>query len=822
MAQDEDTPMCMPTHYRKRGSLTPNLCVEIVLALSLPLALMISGVTRVQATELHPGSGDEEMAQGKELMTQGSFAQSAVHWMEAARLYEQAGNIHRQSRALTYLAYAFQQEGQARNAIATLQVALQLSEKAGDRPQTAVILGQLGTATFALGQKETAVEHLKKALSLAREAKKPALEATLLNDLGNALPPSQRRIEDVDIYAHSRMLASQTAQPELALTARINTAIAFIENGRAGEAQKELDQAFKEARLLSDSHAKANGYLNIGLGYHDLLPVSKVSPTARPPAPITSSGRSSPRPLSASSLSPSQKRLAQKAQDAFFHAANIAARLGDARAEAYARGYVGAVLEKEGRYEEALTWTREAVFMAQKVNATDSLYQWNWQSARLLKATGNMDGALSAYQRAMAIFKPISQEVARGYQSRRRSFRESIAPLFVEFEDILLRRAKESQNVEETQQLLVQVRNVAESSRMAELEDYYRDECVTNARVARVGSSTVPAHTAVIYPIMLPDRLELLMQTAGTLQRVEVKDKVNAEQLTQQANDFRAGLTDPNSSYFYDVATTLYDWLLRPIEAELAAHAVHTVVFVPDGPLRAIPIAALHDGKQFAFEKYAIAVTPSMELTDTRSVDLSKATILSLGLTESRGGFPALPNVATEIASLEHLYGGKHMLDGQFQIPSVEPELKGREVSIMHFATHGEMGNEASQSFLLAYDDKISMNHLSDLVGFLRHRLAPLELLTLSACETAAGDDRAALGLAGVAVKAGARSALATLWPVNDKATSELVIEFYRLLRQESLSKAEALRRAQLKIKHTPGYEHPLFWAPFLLIGNWR
>lgn len=813
--------MSMPTRNSKRACPIGRRSPEMVVMLFMTAAWLVSDVSRVQASELHRGSADEEMAQGQKLMTQGSFARSAVHWMEAARLYEQAGNRLRQSRALTYLAHAFQQEGQARNAMATLQVALQLSEQAGDRAQTAVILGQLGTATFALGQNEAAVEHLKKALSLAREAKKPALEATLLNDLGNVLSPKQRRIEDVDVYAQSRLLANQTAQPALALTARINTAMAFIENGRPGEAQNELDQALNEAWALSDSHAKVYGFLNIGLGYRDLLPASKSPPTSRLSAPVTASDRSSSRPPSTSPSSPSQKSLAQKAQDSFFHAANVAARLSDARAEAYARGYVGALLEKEGRYGEALTWTREAVFTAQKVNATDSLYQWHWQTARLLKATGNTDGALSAYQRAVSILKPIRQEVAMGYHNRHRSFRDSIAPLFLEFEDSLLRRAKQSQNAEETQQLLVQVRNVVESARMAELQDYYRDECVANARVTRAGSTTIPAHTAVIYPIMLPDRLELLMQTAGTLQRVEVRDKVDAEQLTQQANDFRAALTDPNSSYFQDIAETLYDWLLKPLEPELAAHAIHTLVFVPDGPLRAIPIAALHDGKQFAIDKYAIAVTPSMALTDTRSVDLSKATMLSLGLTESRGGFPPLPNVATEIGALKNLYGGKHILDGQFLVPAVEPEIKGREVGIVHFATHGEMGNEARQSFLLAYDNKISMNHLSELVGFLQHRLAPLELLTLSACETAAGDDRAALGLAGVAVKAGARSALATLWGVNDKATSELVVEFYRLLLHGSISKAEALRQAQLKIKSTSGYEHPLFWGPFLLIGNW-
>jgi CHAT domain-containing protein len=113
------------------------------------------------------------------------------------------------------------------------------------------------------------------------------------------------------------------------------------------------------------------------------------------------------------------------------------------------------------------------------------------------------------------------------------------------------------------------------------------------------------------------------------------------------------------------------------------------------------------------------------------------------------------------------------------------------------------------------------MDRLSQIVGSFKFRDQPLELLSLSACQTAAGDDRAALGLAGVAIKAGARSALATLWFVNDEASSALVTEFYRQLKNPSLSKAQALRQAQMTLLDNPEYQHPIFWSPFLLLNNW-
>ncbi len=195
--------------------------------------------------------------------------------------------------------------------------------------------------------------------------------------------------------------------------------------------------------------------------------------------------------------------------------------------------------------------------------------------------------------------------------------------------------------------------------------------------------------------------------------------------------------------------------------------------------------------------------------------------VLAMGLSVARHGYQALPNVKTELRTLNELHGGTLLLDKDFVNPAVEENLKGKQVSFVHIATHGKVEADASKSFILTYDGKIDMDRLSELIGLLRFRESPIELLTLSACETAAGDYRAALGLAGVAVKAGARSALATLWFIDDKASSVLVSEFYRELQNPDLTKAVALQRAQLKILNNPKQAHPSFWASFLLINNW-
>jgi CHAT domain-containing protein len=246
-----------------------------------------------------------------------------------------------------------------------------------------------------------------------------------------------------------------------------------------------------------------------------------------------------------------------------------------------------------------------------------------------------------------------------------------------------------------------------------------------------------------------------------------------------------------------------------------------TLVFVPDGPLRTIPMAALHDGKQFLINRYPIAITPSLNLTDPKPVRRENARMLSLGLTQAVQGFPGLPYVDDELKTIRELYGGESLLNNNFRLARVEEALKKEPFSIVHIASHGHFGGDAKDTFLLAFDEKFNMDRFGEYVGLFRFREEPLDLLTLSACETAAGNDRAALGLAGVAVRSGARSALATIWHVNDPASYELIAEFYRQLRNPAISRAGALQAAQLKLLGDMRYDHPGYWAPFLMINNW-
>ena len=363
------------------------------------------------------------------------------------------------------------------------------------------------------------------------------------------------------------------------------------------------------------------------------------------------------------------------------------------------------------------------------------------------------------------------------------------------------------------------MRATVEMLKGAELEDYFRDNCVAALKARTKGVDQLGEHTAAIYPIVLPDRLEILLSLPDGMKRYSVP--VSATELDREVNRFRALLEKRITNQYRRGAAKLYGWLIQPLQKDLDARNIDTLVFIPDEALRTIPISALYDGKEFLVSRYAVATIPGLTLTDPRPLPRKNIQVLVAGLTDSVQGFPPLPDVSEEITGLHELYGGQTLENNAFTVSNFEQDLGKTPYSIVHVASHGKFEKDSRNTFLLTYNGRLDMDTLEGFMASTTYREQPVELLTLSACQTAVGDDQAALGLGGVAVKAGARSALATLWYINDEASSLLVTDFYQNLKQPGVSKAQALQRAQLALLNDPRYHHPSYWAPFLLIGNW-
>jgi CHAT domain-containing protein len=701
-----------------------------------------------------------------------------------------AGDPVRLAEALGRRAEAYQALGHRQQALADLEeAALLLDGRAAPPLLVASVTGSLGQAYFLAGRPERAAETLARAADLARQAGAPRIEAAVQNDLGLLLGAEGRVADARDAYRQAAHLATAAGDGLLVAKASLNAARLLQRQGRAAESVPLADAAVGALGALPDSREKAFQLAGAG----ELL------------------RRAARDPPSAA--------LQDRAEAALDAAAAIAARQRDARASAYALGYLAELAADRGRTEAALALNDRAVFAAQSTGTPETIFLWQWQSARLLDRAGRADEALAAYRRALDALAATKIDYATELWANRESFRSEVGPAFLGFTDLLLRRSAAAGDPAQARSGLREARAVLERFKTVELEDYFRDDCVARylAR-ARPVEQTAP-RTAVIYPVPLADRLELLVTIGDDIHRVSVP--VGEAALRREAIALRRLLEKRTTYQYLPHARQLYDWVIGPIAPVLARAQVDTLVFVPDQPLRSIPLAALHDGREFLVARYAVATAQSLTLVEPRPLALKGSRVLAGGLTEPVQGFPALPYVGLELDELGALGSGAVLRDRNFTAENLERELREKPFAIVHVASHAQFEADSRRSFLLTYDGRMTIDRLETSMQSSRFRDEPVELLFLSACQTAAGDERAALGLAGVAVKAGARSALASLWHINDQASSLLVSEFYRQLGQAGTTKAEALRRAQQAMQRDLRYRHPGYWSPFLIIGNW-
>ena len=645
-------------------------------------------------------------------------------------------------------------------------------------PLAAEVQASLGNAYLASGRAAEAERTLTAAIERAHKTNRQPTLAAALIDLGNLRAAQGRYAEAQNRYRDAIDAAAENKA--LATRASTNLARALIDDGRPGEAIGILPKVAAELRTLPASRDKAYGLVSVGRLY------GRLGDGARSAAVLRDS----------------------------LEAADAA---NDARARSAALGYLAELYERGGRSAEALQLTQRAIVSAGEADAPELLYRWQWDKARLLRTQGEVDEAILAYQHAVQTFTSVRADLAA--TPARGSFRESVGPLFAELADLLLQQSGRLSDAKVAASYLVAARTSMELFKGAELQDYFQDDCVAALRARTTGIDQLAPQTAALYPIILKDRLELLLTLPDGMKRFTTR--VNADTLTREIRIFRLLLEKRTTHEYYPHARQLYDWIIRPIAAELEKQRIDTLVIVPDGALRTIPLAALHDGEQFLVARYAIATTPGLTLSDPRPLPRQQVKVLLNGLTDGVQGFAPLPYVGQELDAIQTLYGGRVLRDGEFTVPNMEKDLGETPYSIVHIASHGQFAAEVDKTFLLTYEDRLSMSKLEQFLGLSKFRTEPVELLTLSACETAAGDDRAALGLAGVAIKAGARSALATLWTVNDPASALVVSDFYRSLRDPAISKAKALQQAQLAALKDPRYRHPNYWSAFLLIGNW-
>lgn len=729
-------------------------------------------------------------------------------------------------------AIALREHGELRQAIDVLTQASRQADSADLRLQAS---GELGIALLQAHQHDAA----EQALRQAHDHFTDACRGRYAFQLGNLLLLKRKPAEAARFHQTAIDLAEKP--DEVRLLVRLNH-LRFLPRDKRPVELRELSAALS---ALGDSPVHARPHLNLGDAARQAGLVELAF-----------------RHLDAA------RRLADGTQDLHLRTEAI-----DALAQLY---------EDQGRGADALRLTDHGLALARGADRpalADQLIGLEWRKARLLRAAGDADAALAAYLRAVELIELVRPDIPIEYEDGRSSFRATLEPIYLGYADLMLRRA-ESQPPEAAQEQLRAILDTVELIKQTEMQDFLGDRCAVEAVQGGSARRLAPG-TAVLYPLLLPDRLELLLETTTHIERRV--QRVDPGKVRQTAALFAAALRNGNADYEAD-ARQLHRWLLAPVEAALARDEIRTLIVVPDGVLRLIPMGALFDGRQYAIEKYAISTATGLSMTNSAAPAGEKIVALVAGMSvpgavveklsdamaarilepgaavaaagesrglartqatralrplASRGAKPsgttrdlreieelknllALPGVKDEIQALAGILPGPKLLDADFTIGRFRGETESGGYQILHIASHGVFGGNAESSFIMAHDDILTMDGLQSLLRAETLRKNPIELLSLSACQTAEGNDRSPLGLSGAAMKARAKSVLGTLWPVEDNAAKNIMERFYAGVAKQGLGKAEALRQAQLTLLRAPESAHPFFWAPFVLIGNWQ
>lgn len=724
--------------------------------------------------------------QGRLQLSRGKAEAALTTWQQAATLYIQLNDQARLIRNQINQAQALQAIGLYPQAQKQLTAATQTLQKQPDSALKAIGLRSLGNVLRVTGNLEASREVLQQSLAVATAIDNLQEKGEALLSLGNT--------------------AAAQADTTAANDSVARSAIAFYQQAATYSLLTAVPAQLHQLDLLLETHQPNAARLLLPQiqAQIDTLPLSRTAVYAR------------------IDYAQSLMKLAQDAKQTaqiLAIALQQARSLQDARAESYAIGTLGNLYEQTQQWSDATKLTRQALVIAQTLDAADISYQWQWQLGRLFRQQQDIPEAITAYDQAIKQLQSIRYDLVTVNPDVQFSFRDKVEPIYRQFVDLLL---QPHNHVEPSQDNIRQARSTIEALQLAELDNFFRAACLAPKQQLDAVVDQADPTAAIIYATILSDRVEVILKLPQQPLR-HYATNLPQNQVEQTLDSLRRNIAEPDALQQTQIqAQQVYNWLIQPgIEAIAQSH-IKTLVFVLDGRLRNIPMAALYDGHQYLIENYAVALSPSLQLFNPKPLASSGLNVLAVGLDQARHGFSRLPYVGNELKQIQSEVRSQVLLNQQFTTQAFQTKMNSQPFSIAHLATHGQFSSKADETFILAWDKPINVNELNTLLRSRdQQRSQPLELLVLSACETAAGDQRAALGLAGVALRAGARSTIASLWSVNDESTALLMNQFYQTLINQAQPRAEALRRAQLTLLKTPEYQLPIFWAPYVLIGSW-
>ncbi len=738
-------------------------------------------------------------------------------------LFRELGNHKGEAKVLNNLAIAYYDLGDNEKARDNYTRALEEFEALGDRTDQGMALNNLGRLYHDMGQNEKALDLLNRAIPIFEEVRAPRMEGRALKNLGNVFRDRGEMDKALDAYTRA-LTIMDTIVDRSGQTMTLDE-IGALHAGK-GQRQQALD-AYKRSLAIAVAAAEP---LQAAVVYSHLMRLEQSSE----PALAVYYGKQAVNLLQ--QVRGNIRGLDEDLQKSFLHS-------------------------KEDYYHSLADLLIQLGRLAEAQQVLDLLKQQEYADYVRGEKTDALSplALTSAEQKAEADYQTSTAQLV------------SAEDRWTELKKTATRTPEQETEFQQLSQQLAQA-NLGLDGFYGRLYALFSSGAA-NRQVADVkGNISVlnqvirgTPHTVALYTAVTKDRYSVIVIT-GSGPAVGRKYDIAETALNQKISAFQQVLRTPARDPKPE-AQELYKILIGPIETDLRQAKAQTLVWSLDGALRYIPMAALYDGKQYVVEKYTtVAFTPASVPFLQSKPDLANTTAIAMGISRKyQDGLDPLPTVVSELNDIvkdPHARGaagvlaGTILLDGQFTEKAMEDQL-GSPHAIVHIASHFVLrpGDDSQSYLLLSGKESEGAGYHLTVADFRDNQnlsLTDTELLTLSACETGvnsfAGNGREVDGLATTAQLKGAKSILSTLWPVNDSSTGRLMSDFYQRWVDGAgkVTKAEALREAQLDLLlgksaapsvatarglaaedgstafSSTGYAHPFYWAPFVLMGNWK
>lgn len=772
------------------------------------------------------------------------------------------------------LCVAYSNQAEYQKSLEACHKSIQISQKLNDKSLESTTTMNLGQVYTAQGDYRQALEAFQKSKQISQTFKSPETTIYVTNWIANTYQKLGQYERAIATYQDALKISKSLKAKGLESSLLLGLAQANVAQGNLAAALNHYQQSLDITQANGAIGLQARAFSGIGEIYLKQSQPQKALPLLQQALDIQQQvGARQNAAETLNIIGQAQRNQPQLAQASLQQSLAIAQQIGDRPTEAKALGQLAALYQQQNQPEIAIALYKQSVNTYETVRSgltqLDRGLQQSYADSiadpyRTLAELLLQQNRILEAQRVLDLLKiqeldDYLRNVRSGSNSPGIPTLEPEKLLLSGIHDILEKTVPIGEELSRLRQIAADRRTAPEKQRIAQLEQLQRQ--ITNDFNAFVLSKPVQdliaqlrpetrdpdfademsrllsiqptlaaldQNAVLIYPLILPDRIELILTTANPKTPPRRKTiAVSETELRQTIVEFRQSLQSLSRNP-RPPAQKLYEWLIKPIEADLQQVGAKTIIYAPDGILRYVPLGALHDGDRWLTETYAINNITATSLTNWQSPAQRQPNVLAgafgsqkteVPVGEERFSFGGLPNAKLEIDNLGELMPKTVKLLGQtFNPQNTLSQIPDH--NILHLATHGAivLGRPEQSFILFGNGQAVTIREVQD------WNLNDVDLVVLSACETALsgqlGKGEEILGLGYQMQRAGAKATIASLWQVNDSSTQVLMTDLYRGLTQ-GMTKAEAIQAAQVKMLDANAeFTHPYYWAPFILIGN--